>query len=83
MRKPVSREVEDDMAEDLLRFAYHSLIDGARGSGVTLTKGECAILLDQLANLPPLRPTRWWGHIRVTSAELQYLFGIRGLSPIA
>ena len=45
--------------------------------------------LDQLLLQARQRPVLTWGglgqggRIRVTSADLQYLFGIRGLSPIA
>ena len=53
-RKPVGREFEDNLLDEVI----YSLRDGAYGSGVTLTKDECAILLKKL---PPVRePPRWW-----------------------
>jgi hypothetical protein len=59
MRKPVAREFEDDLIDDMLDYVYEALIDGARGSGTTLTKGECALLLKQLPPLVSWGSARW------------------------
>jgi hypothetical protein len=45
MRKSVAKELEDEVAQDLLTSARQSLRAGARGSGTTLTQAECKVIL--------------------------------------
>ncbi len=55
-RKSVEREFEENLERDLLDQAVEALSDGARESGATLTRGECAILLKEL---PPIWSRGW------------------------
>jgi hypothetical protein len=58
-RKTVVQEFEERLESDLLDFAIEDLIKGARGSGVTLTEGECAVLLAKLPAVYSKNEPRW------------------------
>jgi hypothetical protein len=58
--KPVAQEFEDNLERDFLIETIDALCDGARGSGVTLTKGECVILLKSLPRVYSKDSPRWW-----------------------
>ena len=57
--KLVEQEYEENLEYDLLNDALDALAEGARGSGATLTEGECAILLKKI---PPVwsKGFSWW-----------------------
>ena len=68
-RKPVTQEIDENMEQDLLRFAFDDLWDGARGSGVFLNKDECLRLLRKLKiSSVPLSTPQWqeiaWYYLR-------------------
>jgi hypothetical protein len=59
MRKTAANELEENTKLDMLNDTIEALWEGARGSGVTLTKGECLLLLH---TLPAVRSQgySWW-----------------------
>jgi hypothetical protein len=69
MRKSIKREFEENSELDLLDDVIRSLNDGARKSGVTLTKSECETLLKRLSLIPSKGRPKWLSIARFSFAQ--------------